>query len=61
MMAELLEEYKSDYEYIKHRIMAATESERYDADSKQSTAYFEEAANTTVNSGSVIPQQKSWG
>ena len=38
--------------------MVAKESERYDVDLKQSTAYFEDSANITVNSASVIPQEK---
>ena len=38
--------------------MVDKESGRYDAYSKQSTADFEHAANITVDSASVIPQEK---
>ena len=38
--------------------MVVKESERYDADSKQSTAGFEGATNITVDSASIILQEK---
>ena len=38
--------------------MVAKYSEKYDADSKQSTADFEESENITVYSSSVIQQKK---
>ena len=41
--------------------MVATESERYDADFKQSAADFEDAVNITVDSTSVIRQGKKSG
>ena len=56
-----MSEYKYDYEDIKHCIMVAKESERYDEDSKQSIADFEYAANITVNRASVILQEKKVG
>ena len=51
-------EWKPEYEDIKHRLMVVKESERYDADSKQSTAGFEGATNITVDSASIILQEK---
>ena len=41
--------------------MAAKESERYYADSKQILSNFEGAANITVDSNSVIPQKQLIG
>ena len=41
--------------------MVAKESERYDANSKQSTAYFQGYANITVYSTTVINQEKTGG
>ena len=46
---------------MRHRIMVAKESERYDEDSKQSIADFEYAANITVNRASVILREKKVG
>ena len=58
---ELLEEYTYEYEDIKHILMAAKESERYYADSKQILSNFEGATNITVDSNSVIPQKQLIG
>ena len=60
-IGELTEEYKSEYKYIKYRIMVVKESERYDAYSKESTADFENAVNITANISSIIPQEKQSG
>ena len=46
---------------MRHRIMVAKESERYDADMKQSTANFEDAVNITIDIDGVIKQDKQGG
>ena len=52
---------KSKPENIRHRIMFATELERYDADLRHSTADFEENVNITFDSASVILQENQSG